>query len=222
MFFFENPPTVQKKRESIPKVEASTETVNILEIIKISQSSEQVIIDVSEWRKLESKRIRVFTKELAMSRSILRKKYDGFHIIKMKNILMKFWIWDSELGFIFLQVNVYLQMTVFEKMVEFDVFYRDPKKCSTPLRIFLNDWQKIETTRDGRYRRKQLKVQQDNLALFRRKHGVAHEEKNDNEFKNYLNFCLFTHFFQVSHLFVNWVFFSFELSAPKATLSSCF
>ena len=33
-------------------------------------------------------------------------------------------------------------------------------------------------------RRKKLKVQQDNLALFRRKHGVAHEEESDKELEN--------------------------------------
>ena len=29
-----------------------------------------------------------------------------------------------------------LQMTIFEKMVEFDIFYRDPKKCLSPLSRF--------------------------------------------------------------------------------------
>ena len=43
-----------------------------------------------------------------------------------------------------------LQMTTFGKMVEFDIFYRDPKKCFSPLRISLHDWRKIETIRDRR------------------------------------------------------------------------
>ena len=77
-----------------------------------------------------------------------------------------------------------LQMTIFEKMVEFDIFYRDLKKCFSRLRISLHDWRKIETIRDRRYKKEKLKVQQDNLALFRRKHGVAHEEESDKELKN--------------------------------------
>ena len=75
-------------------------------------------------------------------------------------------------------------MTIFEKMVEFDIFYRDPKKCFSPLRISLHDWQKFETACDRRYMKEKLKVQQDNLALFRRKHGVAHEEESDKELEN--------------------------------------
>ena len=77
-----------------------------------------------------------------------------------------------------------LQMTIFKKMVEFDIFYRDLKKCFSPLRISLHDWQKVETIRDRRYKKEILKVQQDNLALFRRKHGVAHEEESDKELEN--------------------------------------
>ena len=51
--------------------------------------------------------------------------------------------------------------------------------------------------------RKNCRPQHDNLALLRREHGVAHEEENDKELENYLRFCHFTHFFEVSHLFVN-------------------
>ena len=74
-----------------------------------------------------------------------------------------------------------LQMTIFEKLVEFDIFYRDPKKSCSPLRIFLDDWRKIETICDRRYKKEKLKVIELNLALFRRKHGVAHEEESDKE-----------------------------------------
>ena len=77
-----------------------------------------------------------------------------------------------------------LQMTIFEKMIEFDIFYRDPKKCFSPLRNSLDNWRKIETIRDRRYKKEKLKVQQDHLARFRRKHGVAHEEESDNELEN--------------------------------------
>ena len=69
-------------------------------------------------------------------------------------------------------------------MVEFDIFYRDPKKCFSPLIISIHDWQKIETLRDRRYKKEKLKVQLHNVALFRRKHGVAHEEERDKEREN--------------------------------------
>ena len=75
-------------------------------------------------------------------------------------------------------------MTVFEKLDEFDIFYRDPKKCFSPLRISLHDWRKIEKIPDTSYKKEKLKVQEDNLALFRRKQGVAHEEESDKELKN--------------------------------------
>ena len=70
-----------------------------------------------------------------------------------------------------------LQMTNYEKMVEFDIFYRDLKKCFSPLRLSIHDWRKLETIHDRRYKKEKLKVQHDSLALFRRKLGVAHEEE---------------------------------------------
>ena len=88
-----------------------------------------------------------------------------------------------------------LQMTIFEKIVEIDIFYRDPKNCFSPLRISLHDWRKNETVRDRRYKKEKLKVQLDNLALFRKKHGVEHEEVSDNELENYLNFVFYLHIF---------------------------
>ena len=33
-----------------------------------------------------------------------------------------------------------LKLTVFEEMSEFDIFYREPKKCFSPLRLSLLDW----------------------------------------------------------------------------------
>ena len=74
-------------------------------------------------------------------------------------------------------------MTIFDKMVEFDILYRDPKKCFSPLRISLHDWRKTETIRDTRYKKEKLKVQKDNLSLFRRKHSVAHKEESDKDFE---------------------------------------
>ena len=95
---------------------------------------------------------------------------------------MKVWVWDTEIVFICLQVNIYYKLLqLFEKIFEFDIFYRDPKKCLSPLRISLHDWRKIETIRERRYKKEKLKVQQNNLALFRRKHGVAYEDGSDKE-----------------------------------------
>ena len=51
-----------------------TKTVKVLKINKISQASEQIILDLLEWRELESKRFREFRKEVAMSKSPSRKK----------------------------------------------------------------------------------------------------------------------------------------------------
>ena len=87
-------------------------------------------------------------------------------------------------SFLLLTSEHLLQTTIVEKMVEFDIFYRDPKKCFSPLRISLHDWRKIQTTCKRRYKKEKLKVQQDKLALFRRKHGVAHEEESDKELEN--------------------------------------
>ena len=114
----------------------------------------------------------------------------------MKNFLMKLLICDTEIIFICLEVNInYERLFLKKKMVESDIFYRDPKKCFSPLKISLHDWGKFETIFVRRYKKGKVKVQQDNLALFRRKYGVAHEDENDNELKNYLSFCLSTHFF---------------------------
>ena len=66
-------------------------------------------------------------------------------------------------------------------MVDFDIFYREPKKCFRPLRITPHDWRKIGTIRDKKFKKEKLNVQQDIIALLRRKHGVAYEEESDNE-----------------------------------------
>ena len=68
-------------------------------------------------------------------------------------------------------------------MADFDIFYRDPEKCFSPLRVSLHDWQKIETNCDRRFKKEKLKVQQVNLALLRTNHGVRHEEESDNDLK---------------------------------------
>ena len=68
-------------------------------------------------------------------------------------------------------------MTFYEKMDEFEIFYRDLKKCFSPLRVSLYGWRKIEKICDRRYKKEKFKVEHDNLALFRRKYGVAHRRK---------------------------------------------
>ena len=130
-----------------------------------------------------------------MSKSTSRKKYGFSYDSNKKNFDE---VVDLGYGNSFhsLKSEHLLQMTVFEKIVEFYIFYRDPNKCFSPLRISLHDWRKIETIRERRYKKEKLKVQQDNLALFRRNHGVAHEEESDMELVNELNFCLSTHFFK--------------------------
>ena len=60
-------------------------------------------------------------------------------MIRMKNVLMNLWIWDTEKVFICLQVNNLLKITIFKEWVDFEIFYRDPTKFSSPLRIFPND-----------------------------------------------------------------------------------
>ena len=176
-------PIIIERASYCIQFEIVTETVKILKFIKMSQASEQIIIDLSEWRELESRRVREFGKELAMSKSPSRKKY-GFSYDSNE----KYFDEVVDLGYgnsFHLLTSEHLrQMTIFEKMVEFDIFYRDPKKCFSPLRISLHDWRKIETIRDRRYKKEKLKVQQDNLALFRRKRGVAHEEESDKELEN--------------------------------------
>ena len=70
-------PIIIERASYCIQFEIGTEIVKILKFIKISQASEQIIIDLSDWRELESRRIREFRKEVAMSKSPSRKKY-GF------------------------------------------------------------------------------------------------------------------------------------------------
>ena len=46
-----------------------------------------------------------------------------------------------------------LQITVFEEMVDFDIFYRDSEKRFSPLRISLHDWQKTDTNCDRKFKK---------------------------------------------------------------------
>ena len=57
--------------------EIGNETVKIFKFKKITLASEQIIIDLPEWRELEIKKNRKFRKKLAKSKSSSRKKY-GF------------------------------------------------------------------------------------------------------------------------------------------------
>ena len=108
-----------------------------------------IIIERRETRELESKGIREFGKELAMLKSPSRKKYGFSYDSKEKNDEV------VDLGyrnsFRLLTSEYLLQMTVFERMVDNDIIYRDLKKCFSPLRFYLHDWRKIETIRYTRY-----------------------------------------------------------------------
>ena len=54
-------PIIIERASYCTKFEIGTETVKILKFNKkISQASEQIIIDLSEWRELESKRVGEF------------------------------------------------------------------------------------------------------------------------------------------------------------------
>ena len=62
-------PIIIERASCCIQFEIGTETVKILKFNKISQASEQIIINLSEWRELESRRVREFGKELAMSKT---------------------------------------------------------------------------------------------------------------------------------------------------------
>ena len=66
-------PIIIERASLCIQFEIGTKTVMFLKLKKISQSSEQIIIDLTEWRELESKRIRESRKESARSKSILRR-----------------------------------------------------------------------------------------------------------------------------------------------------
>ena len=100
-------PIIIERASYCIQFEIGTETVKILKFKKMSQASEQIIIDLSEWRELESRRVREFGKELSMSKSPSRKKYE--------NILMNLWIWDTENFFFCLQVNIYNKLLFLKK-----------------------------------------------------------------------------------------------------------
>ena len=99
-------PIIIERASYCIQFEIGPKIVMILKFNKISQASEQIIIDLSEWRELESRRVKESRKELAMSKSPSEKS-TGFHMIQLIIILMKLWIWDTEKVFICLQVNIY-------------------------------------------------------------------------------------------------------------------
>ena len=124
-------PIIIERASYCIQFEIGTETVKILKFNKISQASEQIIIDFSEWRELESRRIREFRKELAKSKSPSRKKY-GFSYDSNEKKFDE--VVDLGYGNKFqLLTSDYL-----------DIFYRDPKKCFSPLRISLCEGQKLK------------------------------------------------------------------------------
>ena len=79
--------------------EIVTETVKFLKFNKMSHASEQIIIT---FRNGENSRVEELgnLEKNWLCLSHLREKSTGFHMIQMKNILMKLWIWDTEIVFI--------------------------------------------------------------------------------------------------------------------------
>ena len=70
-----------------------------------------------------------------------------------------------------------LEMTVFEKKIEIDICYRDPKKCFTTLRVPLHGWRKIETVRDRKYKKKKQKKNNRIIYLCREENMMLHMKK---------------------------------------------
>ena len=101
-----------------------------------------------------------------MSKSHSRKNY-GYSYDSNKKSVEKIVDLGYRNSFHMHKSEYLLQMTFFEELFEFNIFYRDPKKFFSPLRISLHDWQKIQTIRDRRYKKEKLKIQRDNLALLR-------------------------------------------------------
>ena len=107
-------PIIIERASYCIQFENGTKTVKILKFNKISQASEQIIIDLSEWRELESKRVREFKKESAISKSPSRKKY-GFSYDSNEKIFDE--VVDLGYGnsFHLLTNEHLLQMTIFEE-----------------------------------------------------------------------------------------------------------
>ena len=87
-----------------------------------------------------------------MSKSLSRKKY-GFSYNSNEKCFSEVVDLGHGNSYHLLTSKNLLQMTTFEEMLELDIFYRDPKKCFSPFKIFLLDWQKNEPIRDRRYRK---------------------------------------------------------------------
>ena len=107
-------PIIIERASYCIQFEIEIETVKILKFIKMSQASEQIIIDLSDWRELESRRVREFGKELAMSKSPSGKKYGLSY-----NSNEKYFDEIVDLGYIksfhLLTSKHLLQMTIFLK-----------------------------------------------------------------------------------------------------------
>ena len=89
---------------------------------------------------------------MAMSKSLSRKKY-GFSYDSVETNFDEIVKLGYGNSFHLLTGEHLLQETIFGKKVEFDIFFGYPKKCFSPLRIYLHDWRKNETIRDTRYKK---------------------------------------------------------------------
>ena len=100
-------PIIMERVSYSIQFEAGIETLKSLKFNKISQASEQIIIDVSGSGEHESKKIRKFRKKLAMSKSPPRKIYGFSNDSNEKNIMMKLGIWNTEIVAICLLGKIY-------------------------------------------------------------------------------------------------------------------
>ena len=98
----------------------------------------------------------------------------------MKILKMKLWIYYTELILICFQVNITTN-DCYRKVVNFDIYYRDPKKFFSTLRNSLPDWRKTVTILEKQYKKEKLNVQQGTLALFRRRQDVTLKDECDKE-----------------------------------------
>ena len=126
--------TIKERASYCIHFETGTKGNKIIKFNKISQSSDQTLIEFLEWKELESKRIRQFIEEEDMSKSPSRNMYCFLYDSNEKYFVEIVYLGYGN-SFHLLTTEHLHQMTVFEEMVEFDNFYRNPEKCFSSLRL---------------------------------------------------------------------------------------
>ena len=137
-------------------------------------------------------------------------------MIQIKTNCKKLRIWVTEKVFICFQVDIYYQWLFLNKWLsfEFDIFYRHPKKCFSPLEVSLCVWRKIETIRDRRHRKmigsteKKFSVEKKTWCCTWKK---TQQTRKMYQFLFQIVFCTcFYTLNKVSFLFVDSFFFSWN------------